>query len=120
MNEITSAADLDALPVGSVIRAEEGGGATVAEKNGYGLWDIAGVPATGSSAFVAEHVIVNAPFVVLYRPDLQPTEPPTVDAAAVAARIGWYGFDDFGDEPSGRWMAAARAVMAMFGTVAIA
>ena len=72
MSTITTAAGLDALPVGSVVRANEDGGSTVAEKNRYRLWGIAGVPVSGTLAVKSEHLAVNAPFVVLYRPDCEP------------------------------------------------
>ena len=77
---ITTAAELDALPVGSVVRSEEAGGATVAEKNKWSRWDIAGLPISGTLAVTAEDLIANAPFAVLYCPDqpepVKPTEAP--------------------------------------------
>jgi hypothetical protein len=134
MNEqITSAAELDALPVGSVIRAEEKHGTTVAEKNGHRLWEVVGLPLVLSVALKSEHLAVNSPFTVLYRPDqpqrVQPSREDVADGLIQARSSGMCRFgkvcdlcdcgleghtDDEARRADSRTLIEADAVLALF------
>ena len=107
MITIRSAAELDALPVGSVVRCDdaEGIGLNVCERHKEG-WQYVGSSLHFSSAQVASDKV----FAVLYRPDAlartEPTEEQVAELSNALAQVF-----DIGTSPNA--MREARAVLAL-------
>ncbi len=109
MNTIATAAELDALPTGSVVRSHAG---TIACRWGDSDGVCFGIAASFNWRKLA------LPVAVLYRPDQQPTAQPTVEQVAEALFLQQYpdsgGWSGPGWEIRRRpWLALARAVLAL-------
>ncbi len=111
--QITTAAELDALPVGSVVRDNVGDAGLVDEPGMIRYAEAIGMV----SAYVVKHY---APLTVLYRPDAPQPTPVPADAVERAARAMFDVKSDGGDEAwdevhpnvQEHYLALARAALA--------